>query len=30
LEEQINILLSGDTNVDVCTLLAILNKKLNK
>ena len=30
LEEQINILLSGDTNVDVCTLLAIMNKKLNK
>lgn len=30
LEEQINHLLSGDTNVDVCTLLAILNKKLNK
>ena len=30
LEEQINPLLSGDTNVDVCTLLAILNKKLNK
>ena len=30
LEEQINKLLSGDTNVDVCTLLAILNKKLNK
>ena len=30
LEEQINVLLSGDTNIDVCTLLAILNKKLNK
>ena len=30
LEEQINKLLSGDNNVDVCTLLAILNKKLNK
>ena len=30
LEEQIKVLLSGDTNIDVCTLLAILNKKLNK
>lgn len=30
LEQKINKLLSGDTNVDVCTLLAILNKKLNK
>ena len=30
LEGQINVLLSGDTNIDVCTLLAILNKKLNK
>ena len=29
-QTQINPLLSGDTNVDVCTLLAILNKKLNK
>ena len=29
LEEHINNILSGDNNVDVCTLLAILNKKLN-
>ena len=29
LEEHINNVLSGDNNVDVCTLLAILNKKLN-
>ena len=28
LEERINKILSGDTNVDVCTLLAILNKKM--
>lgn len=30
LEQKTNILLSGDNNVDVCTLLDILNKKLNK
>ena len=30
LEEQINNLLSGDNNVNVCTLLAILNKKMSK
>lgn len=30
LKKRINEILSGDTNVDVCTLLAILNKKLNK
>jgi hypothetical protein len=29
LEEHINNILSGDNNVDVCMLLAILNKKLN-
>ena len=29
LEKQINSLLSGDDNIDVCTLLAILNKKIN-
>ena len=29
LDEHINNVLSGDNNVDVCTLLAILNKKLN-
>ncbi len=29
LEARINKLLSGETNVDVCTLLSILNKKLN-
>ena len=28
LEEHINNILSGDNNVDVCTLLALLNKKL--
>ena len=28
LEEQINPLLSGDNNIDVCTLLSILNKKI--
>ena len=28
LEEQISRLLSGDTNLDVCTLLSILNKKI--
>ena len=30
LEEKISQLLSGDDNVDVCTLLAVLNKKMNK
>lgn len=30
LEEKINQILSGDNNIDVCTLLAILNKKMNK
>ena len=30
LEKRINELLSGDTNIDVCTLLSILNKKMNK
>ena len=30
LEKQINRLLSGDTNLDVCTLLSILNKKISK
>ena len=30
LENQIMKLLSGDNNVDVCTLLSILNKKMNK
>ena len=30
LERKINQLLSGDTNVDVCTLLSILNKKMTK
>lgn len=30
LEKKINQLLSGDTNIDVCTLLSILNKKMNK
>lgn len=30
LERQINQLLSGDINIDVCTLLSILNKKMNK
>ncbi len=29
LEEQITKLLSGDNNMDVCTLLSILNKKIN-
>ncbi|MDO5316251.1 MAG: hypothetical protein Q4F82_09110 [bacterium] len=28
LEENINNILSGDSNIDICTLLAILNKKL--
>lgn len=30
LEKKIDKLLSGDNNVDVCTLLSILNKKMNK
>ena len=30
LEEKINEILSGDSNVDVCTLLKILDKKLGK
>ena len=30
LEKKINQLLSGDTNLDVCALLSILNKKMNK
>ena len=30
LEKKINELLSGDDNVDVCTLLSILNKKIQK
>ena len=30
LEKRINKMLSGDTNLDVCTLLSILNKKMNK
>lgn len=30
LEKKIDELLSGDNNVDVCTLLSILNKKMNK
>jgi hypothetical protein len=30
LEQKINEILSDDNNIDVCTLLAILNKKLNK
>jgi hypothetical protein len=30
LEKKINQLLSGDNNVDVCTLLSILNKKMKK
>ncbi len=30
LESKINELLFGDTNVDVCTLLSILNKKMNQ
>ena len=30
LEAQISRLLSGDTNVDVCTLLSILNKKMKR
>ena len=30
LEKKISQLLSGDSNVDICTLLSILNKKINK
>jgi len=30
LEEKINNILIGDNNIDVCTLLAILNKKIIK
>ena len=30
LEKKINMLLSGDTNIDICTLLSILNKKMKK
>ena len=30
LEEQINVLLSGDNNMDVCALLSVLNKKITK
>ena len=30
LEIKISKLLSGDTNVDVCTLLSILNKKMKQ
>lgn len=30
LEKKISKLLSGDTNLDVCTLLSILNKRMNK
>ena len=30
LEQKISKLLSGDNNIDVCTLLSILNKKMNK
>lgn len=30
LEKKISKLLSGDNNIDVCTLLSILNKKMNK
>ena len=30
LEKKINEILSGDDNVDVCTLLSILNKKIQK
>ena len=30
LEKRISKLLSGDTNLDVCTLLSLLNKKMNK
>ncbi len=30
LEKKISKMLSGDTNVDICTLLSILNKKMNE
>ena len=30
IEKKISKLLSGDTNIDVCTLLSILNKKMNR
>ena len=30
LEAKINEILSGDNNVDICTLLEVLNKKMNK
>ena len=30
LEESINNILSGDENIDVCTLLRILNKRIEK
>jgi len=30
LEEKINHILSGNNNVDVCTLLSLLNKKINE
>lgn len=30
LEKEISKLLSGDTNIDICTLLSILNKKMKK
>ena len=30
LEKKINKLLSGNNNIDVCTLLSILNKKMIK
>ena len=30
LEKKISKLLSGDNNIDICTLLSILNKKMNK
>ena len=30
LEHKINSLLSGDTNFDICTLLSILNSKINQ
>ena len=29
LEKKINLILSGDNNIDICTLLALLNKKMN-
>ena len=30
LEKKISNMLSGDINLDVCTLLSILNKKMHK